>query len=88
MTAGETIDNRWDILYRDYPEIYEEFISVLGLCPQCRSAGPVAVVIEELGLAGKEVADVGCGTGKSAIHLAKYAAKVVGIEPQRGLTIS
>jgi hypothetical protein len=23
----ETIENRWDILYRDYPEIYDAFSS-------------------------------------------------------------
>jgi hypothetical protein len=24
-----SIDNRWDVLYRDYPEIYDEFANVL-----------------------------------------------------------
>jgi len=25
MKKPETIENRWDILYRDYPEVYEVF---------------------------------------------------------------
>jgi hypothetical protein len=28
MSRPESIENRWDILYRDYPEIYAAFMNV------------------------------------------------------------
>ena len=27
MKKPETIENKWDILYRDYPEVYDKFAS-------------------------------------------------------------
>ena len=74
MSRPETIENRWDILYRDYPEVYEAFSNtpyhptvyeqLLGILP----------------LRGKCIADVGSGTGSSSFALARDAQQVIGIE--------
>jgi len=76
MIRPESIENRWDILYRDYPEVYEAFSSV-----------PYHPTIYEqlpgiIDLAGKSIADVGAGTGSSSLGLAPYARQVIGIEFQ------
>jgi ubiquinone/menaquinone biosynthesis C-methylase UbiE len=70
----ESIENRWDILYRDYPEVYEAF-----------SKTPYHPTVYEqlpgiLDLDGKVLADVGAGTGRSTVALARYARQVIGIE--------
>lgn len=54
----DTVENRWDILYRDYPEVYDEFASV----PYGKSWLVGARRIT--GFRGKVVADIGSGTGK------------------------
>jgi ubiquinone/menaquinone biosynthesis C-methylase UbiE len=74
MSRPESIENRWDILYRDYPEVYEAF-----------SNTPYHPTVYEqlpgiIDLAGKVIADVGAGTGNSTLALARYASRVVGIE--------
>ena len=74
MSRPESIENRWDILYRDYPEVYEEFSNVPyhpTIYEQLR---------EIINLRGKCVADVGAGTGSSSVGLAQYARQVIGIE--------
>jgi ubiquinone/menaquinone biosynthesis C-methylase UbiE len=75
----ETIENRWDVLYRDYPEVYEEFASV----PSSKSWLDVARQIT--GFKGKAVADIGSGTGKSTFLLARYAKEAIGIEPEEAM---
>ena len=42
-----SIENRWDILYRDYPEVYDEFASVPN------NPGMIEVLHERFDLAGK-----------------------------------
>jgi ubiquinone/menaquinone biosynthesis C-methylase UbiE len=74
MPQPESIENRWDILYRDYPHVYEAFSRV-----------PYRPTIYEhlpsiLNLHGKSIADVGAGTGSSSLGLAPYARRVIGIE--------
>ena len=74
MSRPESIENRWDILYRDYPEVYEAF-----------SNTPYHPTVYEqlpgiIDLSGKYVADVGAGTGSSSLALSRYAQKVIGIE--------
>jgi ubiquinone/menaquinone biosynthesis C-methylase UbiE len=74
MSRPESIENRWDILYRDYPEVYEEF-----------SNTPYHPTIYEqlpgiIDLRGKRIADVGAGTGISSLALAQSARQVIGIE--------
>ena len=77
--APATIDNRWDILYRDYPEIYNAF-AAFPYDPRW-----VDVVNRDFPLAGKSVVDVGSGTGKSSFSLAEYAAHVLGVEPEAAM---
>jgi len=74
VSRPESIENRWDILYRDYPEIYEAFSKV-----------PYHPTIYEqlqgiIDLNGRCIADVGAGTGNSSIGLARFARQVIGIE--------
>jgi len=72
----ETIENRWDILYRDYPEVYDEFASV----PYSKSWIDVARKL--FGFRNITVADIGSGSGKSTFELARYTRLVIGIEPE------
>ena len=74
-----TIENRWDILYRDYPDIYEEF----GRIPKTPSA--ITVINRLFHLKGKTILDVGSGTGLSSFDLASYAARVTGVEPEESM---
>ena len=74
MERPESIENRWDILYRDYPEVYEAF-----------SSTPYRPTVYEqlegiIDLRDKVIADVGAGTGKSTLGLASNARRVIGIE--------
>ena len=74
MSRPESIENRWDILYRDYPEVYEAF-----------SNTPYHPTVYEqlpgiIDLHGKCIADVGAGTGSSSLALARSARLVIGIE--------
>ena len=74
MSRPESIENRWDILYRDFPEVYEAFSNTPYHPP----------VFEQLtgiiDLHGKSIADVGAGTGSSSLALARSAPQVIGIE--------
>lgn len=75
----ETIDNAWDVLYRDYPEVYNAFASF----PY--QPGVLQVIRERFGLAGKVILDVGAGGGQSALPLARYASQVIGVEPEAAM---
>src|SRR5688572_21871037 len=75
----ETIENRWDILYERYPEVYDAF-ATYPYDPR-----PVDVVSRVFPLAGKVVVDGGSGTGKSTFALAEYAARVIGVEPEAAM---
>lgn len=75
----KTIDNAWDVLYRDYPEVYDAFSSFPYEPPW------IDVVERVFPLAGKVVADIGSGTGKSSFELAEHAARVVGVEPEAAM---
>jgi ubiquinone/menaquinone biosynthesis C-methylase UbiE len=79
MSRPESIENRWDILYRDYPEVYEAF-----------SSTPYHPTIYEqlagiIDLRGKSIADAGSGTGSSSLALAQYARQVTGIEREAAM---
>jgi ubiquinone/menaquinone biosynthesis C-methylase UbiE len=79
MPRPESIENRWDILYRDYPEVYEAF-----------SNTPYHPTVYEqlpgiIGLRGKCIADVGAGTGSSSLALARFARQVIGIEREAAM---
>lgn len=75
----ETIENRWDILYRDYPEVYDAFASV-PYEPRM-----VDILQERFNFNGKTVADIGSGSGQSTIGIAKYAQHVIGLEPEAAM---
>jgi ubiquinone/menaquinone biosynthesis C-methylase UbiE len=75
----ETIEGRWDILYRDYPEIYDAFSS-FPYYPD-----PISVILSKVSLSGATVLDIGSGAGKSSFWLAKYAHEVIGVEPEASM---
>lgn len=73
----ETIENRWDILYRKYPEAYEEFSKVPRI--------PALDLATVFRVDGKVVVDVGAGTGNSTLPLATRAMKVIGVDPEESM---
>lgn len=75
----ESIENRWEILYRDYPEVYDRF----GRVPKTPTV--VEALHQHFPLTGKTVADVGAGSGLSTFDLARFAARVIGIEPEAAM---
>jgi SAM-dependent methyltransferase len=75
----ESLEGRWDILYRDYPEVYEEFESIP------RVPDLIDVLAVRFPLQGKTVVDVGSGTGISTLKLARYARFVIGIEIEEAM---
>lgn len=79
MSRPESIENRWDILYRDYPQVYEAF-SNTPYYPTVYEQLPGIV-----DLRGKCIADVGAGTGSSSLALAQYAGRVIGIEREAAM---
>ncbi len=78
MTDGrpETIENRWDVLYRDYPEVYDEFIRI------GRDTSVYRHVFGSFPFTDKVVADIGSGTGRSTFAIARRAKHVIGVEPE------
>ncbi|MEW5870765.1 MAG: class I SAM-dependent methyltransferase [Chloroflexota bacterium] len=74
MPPPESIENRWDILYREYPEVYAAFVNV-PYQPTVFEQLP-----EIIELRGKLIADIGAGTGSSSLALARTARQVIGIE--------
>ena len=82
MTEGErpeSLEGRWDILYRDYPEVYEEW----GRIPKVPDL--IEVMVARFPLQGKVVVDVGSGTGLSTFKMARYAAFSIGIEIEQAM---
>jgi SAM-dependent methyltransferase len=74
MPRPLSVENRWDILYRDYPEVYDDF-SKIPYHPDIRDALPGLVRLQ-----GKVVADIGSGSGVSSLALARHARRVIAIE--------
>ena len=75
----ESLEGRWDLLYRDYPEVYEEFGRVQKV-PDL-----IDVIAGRFLLGDKRVVDVGSGTGLSTFKLARYAEEVIGIEIEESM---
>lgn len=75
----DTVENRWDILYRDFPEVYDEFANVPNE-PTISS-----VIFQKFNFVDKAVVDIGSGTGKSSFEAAGYASHVTGIEPEEAM---
>jgi SAM-dependent methyltransferase len=79
MSRPESIENRWDILYRDYPVVYAAFTNT-------RYHPTVYEQLAEIiDLRGKVIADVGAGTGSSSLALAHYAKAVIGVEREAAM---
>jgi ubiquinone/menaquinone biosynthesis C-methylase UbiE len=76
MVRPETIENRWDRLYAEFPEVYDEFASYP------KTPRPIDMVMERFPIAGADVVDLGSGSGRSALPLAERARSVVGVEPE------
>ena len=74
-----SIENQWDVLYRDYPDVYEEFGRVQ------KNPTAIEVVNRHFPLSGKRVLDIGAGTGLSTFELGRYAATVIGLEPEKSM---
>jgi ubiquinone/menaquinone biosynthesis C-methylase UbiE len=77
----ESLEGRWDILYRDYPEVYQEW----GQIPKVPDFLDVVIERFHLSWKGKVVVDVGSGTGLSTFRLARDAEFAIGIEPQESM---
>lgn len=75
----ETIENRWDILYKDYPGVYDEFAKTE------KDGNDIKAINKISDLKGKVVVDIGSGTGLSTFQLAEYAKFVYGIEPENAM---
>ncbi len=75
----ESLEGRWDILYRDYPEVYEEWGRIE------KRPDFLDVIAERFELQGQVVVDVGAGTGLSTMKLAEVARLVIGIEPESAM---
>ena len=75
----ESLEGRWDILYRDYPEVYEEWGRITKV-PDF-----LEVLVARFPLQGKTLVDVGSGTGISTFGLAKHADFVIGIEVEEAM---
>ena len=79
MNKPLSIENRWDILYSDYPEVYDEFANVLY------EPNKIDILHEKFNFNGKTIVDIGSGSGRSTIPLARYAKKVIGVEPEKAM---
>lgn len=70
----QTIENRWDILYVEYPEVYDAFASV----PKVPSM--MDVMKTHFDFSDKVVLDIGSGAGDSSFQLSALAKQVIGLE--------
>lgn len=73
----ESIEGRWDILYRDFAEVYDEFARV----PRT----PPLNLAVKFGLQDKIIADIGSGTGDSSFDYARSAKEVIGVEIEESM---
>ena len=76
MERPESLENRWDILYREYPEVYDEFATI------SRKPSTAEVLHRMFNLKDRVILDIGSGTGASTFSVAAYAKHVIGIEPE------
>jgi ubiquinone/menaquinone biosynthesis C-methylase UbiE len=69
-----TIENRWDILYVEYPEVYDAFVSVP------KEPKMIDVMKNHFDLKNKTVLDIGSGAGDSSFQLSTISKQVIGLE--------
>ena len=65
----------------------EEYLRLYPHRDEQDAADAVALVARITPLAGRRVLDLGCGTGRHAIHLAGHGARVVGLDLSRTLLL-
>ncbi|MDX9691871.1 MAG: methyltransferase domain-containing protein [Acholeplasmataceae bacterium] len=73
-TKPLTIENRWDILYVDYPEIYDAFASVP------KDPTMIDIINKHFKLHDKTILDIGSGSGESSFQLSTISKHVIGLE--------
>jgi ubiquinone/menaquinone biosynthesis C-methylase UbiE len=73
-TKPLTIENRWDILYVDYPEVYDAFASVV------KKPTMMEALKQHFDLQDKVVLDIGSGAGDSTFQLSTISKAVIGLE--------
>jgi ubiquinone/menaquinone biosynthesis C-methylase UbiE len=76
----ETIDNDWDALYREYPDIYDKFVQT-----EYKDQKIIKSIDRMFNLHDRIVLDVGSGTGLLTLNLAEYAKFVFGVEPEEAM---
>lgn len=74
-----TIEGRWDIMYSKFPEKYDEF------CSYESEQDEDTLLHNMFDFNGKEIVDIGSGTGESTFYFAKYAKNVIGVEPEKAM---
>lgn len=69
-----TIENRWDILYVEYPEVYDAFASVP------KEPRMIDIIPKHFDLKEKTILDMGSGAGDSSFQLSAISKHVIGLE--------
>ena len=69
-----SIENRWDILYESYPEVYDAFVSVP------KHPKIIDVLKDHFEFKDKIVLDIGSGSGDSSFQFSPLSKEVIGLE--------
>ena len=75
-----TIEQDWPRMYTEFCDVYDRFAE-----REWSNSVVYPTIAELVGLDGKAVVDIGAGTGRSSLEFAKYARKVVAVEPQAAM---
>jgi len=73
-TKPLTIENRWDILYVEYPEVYDAFVSVP------KEPTMIEVMKKHFDFQEKVILDIGSGAGDSSFQFSTISKQVIGLE--------
>jgi len=76
-----TVEQNWPRMYIEFADVYDRFADREWRDSPVYSA--IDEIVDELG--GQVIAEIGSGTGRSTLELAKYARFVVGIEPEAAM---
>jgi ubiquinone/menaquinone biosynthesis C-methylase UbiE len=75
----KSLEGRWDILYRDYPEVYDEFAAI----PKTPDLFPEYA--KKFKFKDKIILDIGSGTGLSSFAILPYCKSVIGVEAEEAM---